>query len=84
MTSEENTKTPVSLFLPNNLTTEEPWKTYLEKDASFLKEPTQSEKGIQVYLDSETLEDLVFSLELRYYKPELTSKKLPISSMQEE
>jgi hypothetical protein len=81
---EENTKTPVSLFLPNHLITEEPWKTYLEKDASFLKEPTQSEKGIQVYLDSETLEDLVFSLELRYYKPELTSKKLPISSMQEE
>jgi len=84
MTLKQNTKTPVSLFLPNHLITEEPWRTYLEKDASFLKEPTPSEKGIQVYLDSETLEDLVFSLELRYFKPELTLKKLPISSMQEE
>ena len=61
---------PVYLFLPNHLITEEPWKTYLEKDASFLRVRTPSEKGIKVFLDSEAVEDLEFSLGLRYFKQE--------------
>ena len=30
MTLEKKTNRPVYLYLPNHLTTEEPWKTYLE------------------------------------------------------
>ena len=37
MILENKTKEPVSLFLPNHLITEEPWKTYLEGLASSLK-----------------------------------------------
>ncbi len=84
MTLDLDKNQPVYLFLPNHLSMEEPWKTYLEKDASFLKVRTQSEKGIKVFLDSEAIEDLAFSLELRYSKLESISERLLTSSTPEE
>lgn len=84
MTLDLDKNQPVYLFLPNHLSMEEPWKTYLERDASFLKVRTQSESGIKVFLDSEAIEDLAFSLELRYSKLGSISEKLLTSSTPEE
>lgn len=75
MKLEKTTTEPVSLYLPNHLIMEEPWKTYLEGTANFLRVPTQYKKGITVYLDSEDVEILASSLVLKSCKQGLTLKK---------
>ena len=77
MISENKTKQAASLFLPNHLITEEPWKTYLEAIVSSSKGAIQSEKGMTLYLDSEDVDSLVSSLVLKSSKQVLTLKKSP-------
>ena len=84
MTSENDLNEPVYLYLPNHLIMEEPWKNYLENHANFLKGLTPLETGIRLYLDSEDLDRLAFSLVLKSCKQESTSKKSHISLTQEE
>ena len=81
MESYQNNKTkePVSLFLPNRLITEEPWKTYLEAIANSCKGAILSENGMKLYLDSEDVENLASSLVLKSCKQGLTLKKSPTS-----
>ena len=79
MTSKVKTKKPVYLYLPNHLTMEEPWKTYLEGIVSSSKGVIRLEKGMKLYLDSEDIENLASSLVLKYSKQGLTLKKSPTS-----
>ena len=79
MTLKQKTSEPVYLFLPDHLIMEEPWKSYLEMSANFLKVQTPSGNGIQVFLDSEDIVDLASSLALKSCKRVLTLRKSPIS-----
>ena len=65
-TSKKEMKKHVSLFLPNHLITEEPWKSFAE--GSSWKGLIRSKAGITLYLDSEEVMPLVSSLALKYSK----------------